>query len=226
MTTNMASVVIADDHDLIRLALRRIFEEFDDYRVDFEAKDYYELMEILKLNKPDILLLDLNMPGKSGMELLSEVREKYPMLKVVILTVDDSASLVNKAMALGAQGYLLKENAIMEIHGALDDISKGKHYISRDMMTKMLASKKEEESNILYTLSARELEVLFYISKGKTNKEIGEILYLSEKTVRNYSTSIFRKLDVNDRLSASILALKKGIEDILGTNVPNNSGRL
>lgn len=226
MTAYKASVIIADDHDLIRLALRKIFEVYDDYQVDFEAKDYYELIEILKHNKPDILLLDLNMPGKSGIELLREIRETYPALKIVVLTVDDSSSLVSKAMAIGAQGYLLKENAISEIHSALDEISKGKNYISRDMMTKMLASKKEDEGNILNVLSARELEVLFLISKGKTNKEIGEILFLSEKTVRNYSSTVFRKLDVNDRLSASILALKNGIEEILGTNVPNKSGRL
>ena len=220
MTAYKASVAIADDHDLIRLALKKIFEAYEDYQVDYEAKDYYELIEILKCHKPDILLLDLNMPGKSGIDLLLEIREKYADLKIVVLTVDDSSSLAKKAMELGAYGYLLKENAIAEIHSALDEIARGKSYISRDMMTKMLASKKEEEGNILNTLSARELEVLFHISKGKTNKEIGETLFLSEKTVRNYSSTIFRKLDVNDRLSASILALKKGIEEILGTNVP------
>lgn len=226
MTTYKASVMIADDHDLIRLALRKIFEVYDDYQVDYEAKDSNELMEILKKHVPDVLLLDLNMPGTSGLELLGEVRDRYKDLKIVVLTVDDSSTLAKKAMEMGALGYLLKENAIEEIHNALDEIAKGKNYISRDMMTKMLASKKEDEANILNTLSERELEVLFYISKGKTNKEIGEILFLSEKTVRNYSTSIFRKLDVNDRLSASILALKKGIEEILRTNVPKKSGHL
>lgn len=226
MTAIKPSVLIADDHDLIRLAIRKIFELFDDYQLDYEAKDYYELMEILKSNNPDILLLDLNMPGKSGVELLREVREKHAHIKVIVLTVDDSPQLVKKAMEMGAFGYLLKENATEEIHDALDEITKGKNYISRGMMPKLLASKKEAENNVLLKLSERELEVLYYISKGNTNKEIGEILFLSEKTVRNYSTSIFRKLDINDRLSASILALKNGIEEIIGTNVPKKSGHL
>lgn len=220
MTANKTSVTVADDHDLIRLALRKIFEHFDDYQIDHEAKDYYELMTILKLYEPKILLLDLNMPGSSGLGVLQEILTLYKDLKVIILTVDDTSSQVKKAMALGAKGYILKENAIEEIHAALQDITKGKTYISREMMSKMLASKKEESENILLSLSPRELEVLYYISKGKTNKEIGEILFLSEKTIRNYSTSIFRKLEVNDRLSASILALKKGIEDLIGTIVP------
>lgn len=220
MTAYKASVIIADDHDLIRLALRKVFESISDFHVTFEAKDYYELTEILKHHQPDILLLDLNMPGKSGIELVREIRDTYAHVKIIVLTVDDAILQVKKILDMGIQGYLLKENAIEEIYSALTEITKGNSYISRALMTKMLTTRQETEPNILLTLSARELEVLYYISKGNTNKEIGEILYLSEKTVRNYSTSVFRKLDVNDRLSASILALKKGIEDIFGTNVP------
>lgn len=220
MTAYKATVVIADDHDLIRLALRKVFENISDFHVTFEAKDYYELTEILRHHQPDILLLDLNMPGKSGIELVREIRDTYTHVKIIVLTVDDAILQVKKILDMGIQGYLLKENAIEEINGALTEIAKGNGYISRALMTKMLTTRQETEPNILLTLSARELEVLYYISKGKTNKEIGEILYLSEKTVRNYSTSVFRKLDVNDRLSASILALKKGIEEIFGTNVP------
>lgn len=220
MTAYKASVIIADDHDLIRLALRKVFESISDFHVTFEAKDYYELTEILRHQQPDILLLDLNMPGKSGIELVREIRDTYAHVKIIVLTVDDAILQVKKILDMGIQGYLLKENAIEEIYSALTEIAKGNSYISRALMTKMLTTRQETEPNILLTLSARELEVLYYISKGKTNKEIGEILYLSEKTVRNYSTSVFRKLDVNDRLSASILALKKGIEEIFGTNVP------
>ena len=226
MTATKATVMIADDHDLIRLALRKIFELFEDYQVESEAKDYYELMELLGKTMPDIVLLDLNMPGKSGLETLKEIREKYEAIKIVVRTVDDSPELVKKAIELGALGYLLKENATEEIYNALKDISSGKNYISRGLMTKLIASKKEDEKNILYTLSERELEVLYYISKGKTNKEIGELLFLSEKTIRNYSTSIFRKLDISDRLSASIVAYKNGIERFIGTNVPKKSGHL
>lgn len=216
MTNHKQSVVIADDHDLIRLALRKVFEGFEAYEVTHEARDSYELIDILNRYPSEFLLLDLNMPGKSGSELLQEIRERFPRVKVIVLTVEDSITQVNKAMAMGATGYLLKENAIGEIQKALDDINRGKTFISHEMMVKMLSSKKQQEDNVLLKLSERELEVLYYISKGKTNKEIGDILYLSEKTVRNYSSSIFRKLEVTDRLTASILALKQGIEDLMG----------
>lgn len=217
------TVLIADDHDLIRLALHKIFEQLKGYRVVAEAKDHYELLTSLRLYHPDILLLDLNMPGKSGFELVGEVRDAFPDVKIIILTVDDSPYHAQKAFEVGVFGYLLKENATEELQIALGEISKGKSYASKGLMTRMLASGRPED-NVLNTLSQRELEVLYLMSTGKSNKEIGEILFLSEKTVRNYSTTLFRKLDVDDRLGATILAIKNHIEEIMGTNVPMKSG--
>jgi DNA-binding NarL/FixJ family response regulator len=210
--SNVIKIIIADDHDLIRLAIRKILELNSSYIIVGESKDCNELLITLNNVSCDFLVLDLNMPGSDGISLLKKIHAYYPEIKIIVLTVEDDKKIVNTALSLGARGYILKENATKEIYEAIDKISNGNTFVS-DKLVSMLFNNTKEKLNLLDSLTTREIEILYYLSLGKSNKDIGEVLYISEKTVRNYSTTIFKKLEVSDRVSATLVAIKNNVEN-------------
>lgn len=212
----MIRVCIADDHDIIRQGLRRIISFEEDLEITSEAENGEKALAMLKRYKPDVLLLDFNMPLLNGIEVLKIMKEQESSVKVIMLTVENDRRTLHEAIDIGADGYLLKDSAGTEIVNAIKTVFNGEKYIDKSLVSLLFSDIKSNNKNaysILDSLSKREIEVLMEISKGLSNKEIGEHLYLSEKTVKNYATKLFRRINVDDRVQAAILAINNNIGD-------------
>lgn len=219
MVKNKISVVVVDDHDLIREGLNRIISFEDDLIISGQFKNGEELINNIKENIPDVILLDINMPLKNGIETLKILKELYPYIKIVMLTVENDKKTIMESIDIGADAYILKESAGSEIVTAIRNVYLGEKYIDKSLIKAMFLDIKSEaifrnkEIESLKLLTSRELTILYEISKGLKNKEIAVKLFLSEKTVKNYITSIFKKIEVEDRVQATIYAIRNNIED-------------
>lgn len=216
MKKDEIKVLIADDYELIRHGLKRIISLEDDMNVIGEAENGDIALNMLNNFRPDVLLLDMQMPKKDGLEVLKLAKEKDENIKVIMLTVENDNNIIKNAINYGADGYMLKDSAGTEIVDAIKTVYEGEKYIDKSLVSFLFSDVKKKEKkikSILDTLSKREIEVLLYISKGYGNKEIGEKLFLSEKTIKNYATNLFRKIDVQDRVQATILAIQNNIEE-------------
>ncbi len=209
-------VMITDDHVMIREGIRQILEFDGKIEVIAEAGDGVECLSLLEKNMPQVLLLDINMPHKNGIEVLKEIRDKKMPVKVLILTVHNEVDYLIKAVDIGVDGYLLKNSGSAELIKAIDSVLKGESYIQPDlipMLNSRLISKNDNQEKI-DTLTRRELEVLRFVAIGMFNKEIGEEMNISERTVKNHISSIFKKIDVADRTQAAVFAIKNNLVEI------------
>ena len=210
----LIKLAITDDHALIREGLIRILSYEEDLEIVIESNSGEDLIAKLEYTKPDVILLAINMDKLDGVETLRIVKKRWPDIKTVILTVEKQRRKIKEVLNSGADGYVLKESAGGEITSAIRAVMSGGRYIDKSLMQTMfmeeLAGEKESK---LDNLSDRELNVLIMLSKGMKNKEIADKLYLSEKTVKNYVTSIFRKIDVEDRVHATIFALENNVDE-------------
>lgn len=208
-------ILIADDHDIIRQGLKGILSYEEDIKVVGEASNGEDAIKMLQNIKADVLLLDFNMPKLNGIEVLKRIKDNENSIKTIMITVEDDIETIHKAIDIGADGYMLKDSAGTEIVEAIKTVYENEKYIDKSLVSLLFSgikSKDGSKKSLLGELSKREMEVLLFISKGYSNKEIGEKLYLSEKTIKNYSTSIFRKIKVEDRVQATIYAIKNDIE--------------
>ena len=220
MVNNKINVIIVDDHDLIREGLTRIISFEDDLVILGQFRNGEELLLTLEDKQPDVILLDINMPIKNGLDTLKTLKEDYNDIKVVMLTVENDKKTIMKAIDIGADAYILKESAGIEVVTAIRSVYLGEKYIDKslikviflDIKSNLRDSHKEAEA--LGLLTNRELSILYEVSQGLKNKEIAEKLFLSEKTVKNYITGIFKKIKVEDRVQATIFAIKNDIEEI------------
>lgn len=209
-------VLIADDHAIIREGLKRIISFEEDIEIVGEAEDGEKVISLLQRIAPDVVLLDCNMPVKNGIEVLKFIKTDNEAIKVIMLTIENDRNTIHAAIDIGADGYVLKDSAGTEIVNAIRMVYKGEKYIDKSLVSMLfldIKSKDKKPNSTLDKLSKREIEVLINISKGLSNKEIGEKLYLSEKTVKNYATNLFRKIDVEDRVQATIFAIENRIEE-------------
>ena len=209
-------VLIADDHQLIRQGIMQLIELDEKISVIGEAKDGVECLGLLKKTKPDVLLLDINMPNKSGLEVLKSVKDKKKKLKILILTIHDETEYLLNAVEAGADGYILKESGFDELREAIHMVYKGEHYIQPKLIPAMNSclAKRDTDKEKLERLSKRELDVLVYTSQGYFNKEIAIKLDISERTVKNHMSSIFKKIDVVDRTQAAVFAIRNNLVQI------------
>ena len=213
-------VIVIDDHDLIREGLNRIISFEEDLEILGEGKNGEETLELIESKKPEVVVLDINMPKKNGLEALKEIKEKDKNIKVIMLTVENDKKTILEAIDIGADGYILKESAGSEIVNAIRLVYKGEKYIDKILINTIFYNIKKDlkyytkEKEIINLLTKRELSILYEISKGLKNKQIAEQLFLSEKTVKNYITGIFKKINVEDRVQATIFAIKNDIEEI------------
>jgi DNA-binding NarL/FixJ family response regulator/Flp pilus assembly pilin Flp len=207
-------IVLADDHELIRQGLKHIIEFEDHLKVVGEANNGEEAISLTKTLQPDLLIVDMNMPNLTGVEVLSMLRESGNLVKVIILTVEDHRDVIEKCMLLGADGYILKDSAGTEIVRAIEQVIMGEKYIDPALIGLLFNSLKERNTrqNPFRDLTERELDILHEMMSGKTNRQIGETLYIAEKTVKNYTTTIFRKLDVKDRVNAVLYAIENQLD--------------
>jgi len=194
-------IVLADDHVMFRQGIKRIIEETEGLEVVGEASDGLELLELLKKLEPDMVLLDISMPNIRGIEATREIKSLYPDVRVLILTMHRRKEYLYDAMAAGAQGYLLKEDSDVELFSAVKTIRKGGFY-----MTRLLVGAMAEDISHMYKgnaefpsepLTTREREIIKLIADGKTNREIGDLLFISIRTVENHRANIMKKLNLN-----------------------------
>jgi two-component system response regulator DegU len=213
---NKIRVLIADDHKMIREGLKQLIELEEDISVVDMASDGEEAIRLINEKKPDVVLMDINMPNKNGLQTIEELRNEKNQVKIIVLTIHQDREYLFKTVNLGVDGYILKDadpNILIE---AIKSVNAGETYIQSNMLTELVKKfnsvtsnekSKEEETG----LTPREIEVLELIADGKGNKEIGKTLYISEKTVKNHVSSIFRKINVTDRTQAAIFAFKHDI---------------
>lgn len=206
-------VMLVDDHILMREGIRQLLEFDGSIEVIAEAGDGEECLQKLKECKPDVLLLDINMPKKNGIEVLEEIKEKNIHVKVLILTVHSEVEYLIKAVDIGVDGYILKDSESAELKKAINTVLSGESYIQPKLIpilnNKLFARDMDKEK--IASLTSRELEVLIQVANGMFNKEIATNLNISERTVKNHISNIFKKIDVSDRTQAAVFAIKNDI---------------
>ena len=207
-------IIIADDHMMIREGLKQLLELDGTMKVIAEANDGEECLNLLnKKIHPDILLLDINMPKKNGIEVLEHIKQNKIPVKVLILTVHNEVEYLLKAVDIGIDGYLLKDSSYDELKEAIDVIISGNTYIQPSLLPALNESMEDYalDKEKIEWLTKRELDVLRLISKGCSNKKISDELTISERTVKNHISHIFRKIDVEDRTQAAVFAIQNKI---------------
>lgn len=209
-------LMIADDHSMIREGLKQLLELEGEFEVIEEAKDGEECIEKLKKIIPDVLLLDINLPKKNGLQVLEEIRKEKKNYKILILTVHNEVEYLMKAVEAGTNGYLLKDSESSELKKAINHIVNGQDYIQPTLIPALNAKMIEKDSDavMLESLTKREIEVLKLLTVGMYNKEVAEKLSISERTVKNHVSNIFKKINVTDRTQAAIFAIRNGLVTI------------
>ena len=206
-------VMLVDDHAMIREGIKQLLEFDGSIEVVDEASDGSECLEKILRSKPQVLLLDINMPKVNGIEVLEEIKKRKIKVKVLILTVHNEVEYLLKAVDIGVDGYILKETGSSELKKAIDVVMSGENYIQPELipvLNKRLVDRDVDKDKI-DSLTKRELEVLIKIANGMINKEIATSLDISERTVKNHISNIFKKIDVSDRTQAAVFAIKNDI---------------
>ena len=201
--------IVADDHWMVRDGIKQLLELDESIKVVAEANCGEECLDRIKHMDADILLLDINMPDINGLKLIPRIKERNSEIKIIILTIHNEPEYMNKAMRLGADGYVLKDSDSNILKQAIKVVLQGEKYIDPILLPYFYSDKNDiYEDEKAEVLTNREIEVLILMSQGLYNKEIGYNLGISEKTVKNHASNIFKKIDVSDRTQAAIYAIK------------------
>ena len=201
----MTTVAIVDDHSVVRIGIKYVLMTDSEFKFVGEADDGADAVSLVERVHPDILLLDVRMPGTDGIAALKSVREKFPNQKVVMLTMSDAEEDVYQALSLGARGYVIKDNSPGNIIGALRKGMSGELAVSESVRSVYEARKSERG------LTDREKEILVLVSKGCSNVEIGDMLHLSPNTVKNHLKNLFESLGAADRAEAVAIGSRRGL---------------
>ena len=205
-------VLVVDDHAVVRAGLRRVLEAEGDLEVVGEAADAERAVFEAIETKPDVVLMDLVMPGKSGIEGMPALLQSLPDVEVLVLSMQDDPRDVREAFAAGAAGYVLKEAADVEIVGAIRAVAAGKRYLHPALGARLVAAEAEErQKGIADPLSEREREVLHLLALGHTNQEIAKRLFISVRTAETHRAHIMRKLSLKSRAELVRYALAEGL---------------
>jgi len=208
----MTKALIADDHPIVRQGLKQLLSEEPDMEMVGEAADSNEVLELAGQQDWDIVILDITMPGRGGLDVLKELRQNYPGLPVLILSIHPEDQYAVRALKAGAAGYLTKESAPEELIRAMRTVLKGKKYISASLAEKLADYlEREDQKNIHEILSDREYQVMVMITRGKSIKEIAEDLSLSIKTISTYRARIFEKMKMKSNAELIRYAINKNL---------------
>ncbi|HTB86185.1 MAG TPA: response regulator transcription factor [Candidatus Sulfotelmatobacter sp.] len=207
--------MLADDHPLVRAGIRAELEKLPRAKVVAEAGDGRETLKMVKAHQPDVVFIDISMPGLNGLEALSRITREFPDVRVVVLSMHDNEEYVWRALKAGAAGYLLKRAATTELQAALEQVMSGKIYLSRDIAAQSAkqipSSGNIPRRNPLEGLTGRQREILQLIGEGRNTKEIAQILKVSPKTIEYHRMQLMNRLDVHDIPNLVRLALKNGL---------------
>ncbi len=213
MKNKKTKIMIVDDFALIRDGLKNLLELDGSMKVISEAQDGIDCLNKLNEKLPDILLLDINMPNKNGLEVLQEIRNNEIPIKVMILTMHNEIDYLLRAIEIGADGYASKNIKFEELKEAIDLILHGENFIQKELLPLLNSKieKKNEELDKIKSLTKRELEVLKNIAFGNSNREIATSLKISERTVKNHIFNIFKKIAVTDRTQAAVFTIRNDL---------------
>ena len=212
-------IVLVDDHEVVRLGLKVLLEQSDHFEVVGEANNAKEAVEITGKFRPDIVLMDIRLPGASGIEACEEITQLYPEVRVVMLTSYAEDEMLFSAIRAGASGYLLKQINSEDLIHSLESVRRGDALlapmVTQRVFQEVRRAVKEEEASAFAILSQQEKHVLILVSEGKTNREIAKSLFLGEGTVRNYISSILSKLGASNRAEAAAYAVEHNLKEYL-----------
>jgi len=209
-------LLLVDDHKVVRLGLRTLLDSEPDFEVIAEATNAAEAVQMANRLQPDVVLMDIRLPDQSGIVACRQIRQSRPEVQVLMLTSFADEALVIEAIEAGAAGYVLKQLDTAELVRAIRAVGQGDAVLDPAVTQKVLAqvrrAKQEAQIAAFRDLSEREMQVLALVAEGKTNAEISEVLILSEKTVRNYVSTILEKLHLTNRIEAATYAVRHNIE--------------
>lgn len=214
--TETYRIILADDHKLLRSGLRGIIEGMAGLEVVGEAGDGLELLKLLHTIRADLVILDISMPNLRGIEAVSRIRKEHPSVKVLMLTMHKDRTYLHQAIAAGAVGYLLKEDADPDLFTAIEKIRQGKIYISphlaEDLLDDWAGMHRGEVNSTLQpdVLTSREKEVLRHIAEGRSSREMAEILFISARTVERHRANIMDKLQIRKTADLVRYAIQEG----------------
>lgn len=204
-------IILVDDHKLLRDGLRNIIEQRSNMHIIGEASDGREAIKICSKLSPNVLVIDVAMPGLNGIEAATQIHKKHPDIKIIGLSMHSGKQFIQGMFKAGAFGYLLKDGDSDELITAITTVMKNKKYLSKDINQEFLSLLRKGENLVKAPLSSREKEVLQLIAEGKSSKEIGEILFLSPKTVDVHRNNIMKKIDLYTIPELTKYAIQKGL---------------
>jgi DNA-binding NarL/FixJ family response regulator len=207
-------VLLADDHALVRAGIRALLEKIDQVQVVGEASDGQQALDLIKLLGPNVVLLDLTMPGLSGFEVLKETRERFPDVNMIVLSVHDSAEYALHALRSGAVGYLPKSAASAELEVAIERVVRGERYISPSIAPEASIELAKGHAEEVEDITPRQIEVLTLISEGSSTRDIALTLKISVKTVESHRSQLMERLNIHDVAGLTRYAIKKGLVSI------------
>ena len=215
----MLKILLVDDHEVVRIGIKALLSNYPGFEVVAEAESADEAVKKAKEYKPDAVIMDIRLPGKSGIEATKEIVDSLPKTKVLILTSFAEDELLFDAINAGAYGYILKQIGSDDLINALEAIGRGEALLdpalTQRVFKRVREAARKATDEAFATLSDQEIRILSLISKGQTNKGIAAEIFLSEKTVRNYVSSILSKLNLKTRSEAAAYAVKHSVEDHL-----------
>jgi two-component system response regulator DevR len=222
MESNMTAkqrILLVDDHEIVRLGLKALLERQPHFEVVAEASTAREAVEKVEAFTPDVVVMDIRLPGGSGIEACEEIVERFPNSKVIMLTSYAEDEMLFSAIRAGAAGYVLKQIGSDDLVHAIEAVSRGEAMldpaVTQRIFQEVRKAAKEEEASAFSALTQQEKHVLLLVSEGKTNREIAKALFLGEGTVRNYVSSILSKLGVSNRAEAAAYAVEHNLRDYL-----------
>ena len=212
-------ILLVDDHEIVRLGLKALLERHPSFEVVAEASTAREAVEKVEKFSPDVVVMDIRLPGGSGIEACGEIAERFPNSKVIMLTSYAEDEMLFSAIRAGAAGYVLKQIGGEDLLRAIEAVSRGEALldpaVTQRIFQEVRKAAKEEEASAFSALTQQEKHVLLLVSEGKTNREIAKALFLGEGTVRNYVSSILSKLGVSNRAEAAAYAVEHNLRDYL-----------
>ncbi len=214
-------ILIVDDHEVVRLGLRSLLDRHPDFEVVAEAASGREALEKVEAYQPDVVVLDIRLPGMSGVEVCQYITDHFPNVKVIMLTSYAEDEMLFAAIRAGAAGYVLKQIGGDDLIRAIEAVGRGEALLDPSLTQRVFEevrkAQREEEASAFAELTHQEMQVLQLVSEGKTNREIAEALYLGEGTVRNYVSNILGKLGVANRAEAAAYAVQHNLKDYLSS---------
>ncbi len=209
----MIEVMLIDDHKMVREGMKQLLEYDNKIKIISEGASGKDCLKLLKQKVPDVLLLDINMPDMNGIEVVKEIRKRKLHVKILMLTVHKEVEYLLHLLDIGIDGYILKDSGSEELIKAIQIVNSGEHYIQPELLPALNSRlvKRDTDKDKMEMLTDREVEVLKLVAEGKFNKEIASQLNISERTVKNHISNIFKKIDVSDRTQAAVFAIKNNL---------------